>query len=321
MAVVSCTGVDSEDRNPEDRNPEDLSYVKKTKMQRGSVAVWTKFMAHAVSSAKIYVAMPFPETNQYQDIISAIPVGNLGETESGEGIIYKSEKYSRGSDVDLTCGYEVNYQTYSIDIDFSQIKEIHPYDTEGYIYKNYLGCTGEYIVPTNPEIVSIASLLWEESKDVLDYARRCYEYTASNYIYLNANTGLHTLADNLKNGGGDCGNLSAIYLSLLRNKEIPARPVVCIRPDGSFHVWSEFYLEVYGWIPVDVTYKNFDSRGNYFGVYPGDCIVVSNEYDILLKNEDGTFSLPLLQTYAYWYWNMAEMSVSYNISPVLPSEI
>ena len=203
--------------NPNDE-PEDQSYVKRTKELRGSVAVSAKFVARATSSARIYVAIPFPESNQYQDITSAISKGNLGETETGGKIVYKSEIYSRG--------------------------------------------------------------------DVLDYARRCYEYTAANYRYLNANTGLHTLSDNLKNGGGDCGNLSAIYLSLLRNKEIPARPVVCIRPDGSFHVWSEFYLEVYGWIPVDVTYKNSDMRGNYFGVYPGDCIVVSNEYDILLRNED-----------------------------------
>ena len=324
MAVVACTDISSDissvndgrtenkGDNPQD-DPEDQSYVKKTIKLKGSVTVSSKLVARAASSARVYVVMPFPESNEYQDIKSKTQEGNLGETEAGTKIIYKSEKYSRGVDVDLVCEYVVDYVTYSIEVDFNRIKEIYPYDTESDIYKNYLGCTGEYIVPSNPEIVSIASSLWKDSKDILDYARRCYEFTAANYRYLNPYTGLHTLEENLETGGGDCGNLSAIYMSLLRNKEIPARPVVCIRPDGSYHVWSEFYLEGYGWIPVDVTYKNSDRRGNYFGVYPGDCIVVSNEYDVLLKNESDTFFLPLLQTYAYWYWNMSGVKVTYNI--------
>ena len=102
-------------------------------------------------------------------------------------------------------------------------------------------------------------------------------------------------------------------MSLLRNKNIPARPVVGIRPDGSFQVCSEFYLEKYGWIPVDVTYKNSNKYGDFFGVYPGDCIVVSNEYDIQLESNGSTFSLPLLQTYAFWYWNMSGMKDTYTI--------
>ena len=64
---------------------------------------------------------------------------------------------------------------------------------------------------------------------------------------------------------------------------------------------------------MDVTYKNSDPQGDYFGIYPGDGIVVSNEYDLLLEIGDETFSIPLLQTYAYWYWNMAGAEDSYRI--------
>ena len=324
MAVISCTDIslgipsvnDGRTENKGDNSqdePEELSYVRKTIKLKGSVAVSSKFVGYATSSASVYVVMPYPESNEYQNITSKTLEGNLSETVAGTKIIYKSEKYSRGTNVDIACEYVVDYVTYSIVVDFNRIKEIYQYDTESDIYKNYLGSTGEYIVPTNPEIVSIASSLWKDSKNILDYARRCYEFTAANYRYLNPYTGLHTLEENLKNGGGDCGNLSAIYMSLLRNKEIPARPVVCIKPDGSFHVWSEFYLEGYGWIPVDVTYKNSNRGGNYFGVYLGDCIVVSNEYDVLLKDGSENFYLPILQTYAYWYWNMSGVKFTYNI--------
>jgi transglutaminase-like putative cysteine protease len=254
-----------------------------------------------------------PESNLYQEISLENTGGAIDTTRMGNKFIYWDKTYSSGDNVNLNCEYQIEYETYSVRVDLTKIKEIYPYDTESDVYKQNIGSSGDYIVPTHPDIISIASSLWDDSKDILDYAKNCYEYTAANYQYLNPNTGLHKLDKNLQNGGGDCGNLSAIYISLLRNRNIPARPVVCIRPDGSFHVWSEFYLESYGWIPVDVTYKNSDREGNYFGVYSGDCIVVSNEYYVQMTAEDRVFQTPLLQTYAYWYWNMSSMRHSYSI--------
>ena len=329
MTLCSCTDIntdvtgggdsdagetpDMQEKPDEQEKPESSNVLVKTKELSGNLIVSAIFSAKALNFSKIFVALPLPLSNQYQDITIVDTDGSEGQTEGGNSILYWSPTYANGDVVDLNCEYEVSYTTYSVNVDFSGIKTIFPYNTESEEYKKYLGNTGEYIVPANPEIESIASSIWAQSTDVLDYAEKCYEYTASNYRYLNPLTGIHTLAENLSNGGGDCGNLTAIYMSLLRNKNIPTRPVVCIRPDATCHVWCEFYLESYGWIPVDVTYKNSDMRGNYFGVYPGDCIVVSNEYDVFMKNGNDEYTLPLLQNFAFWYWNMSDMEYWYYI--------
>lgn len=313
-------GGPGESEDPGDSDEQEPPVVQdcliRTISMTGTLNVSVDFSAEALSSSRLYVALPYPAENRYQDISDIRTDGKLMTAKRGDAYLTWYESFSSGSKVSRECEITFDYVTYSVSTDFSKITEIYPYDTSSDIYKNHTSSSGSYIVPSNSTIKTIASSIWEESADELDYARKCYEYVAENYRYLNPNTGIHTLQQNLRDGGGDCGNLSAIYISLLRNKKIPSRPVVCIRPDASFHVWSEFYLEAYGWIPVDVTYKNSDPRGDYFGTYPGDCIVVSNEYDLdmVIGNED--FDVPLLQTYAYWYWNMSGMKESYSIKKV-----
>ena len=287
--------------------------ISKIRKLSGTLEISMNFTAKALSSSCLYVAMPSPDNNDYQDVSDIETDGQQKMTSRSGGYLTWESTYEDGDDVNHTGKLKFDYVTYSVNVDFSRITEVYPYDTDSDIYKNYTASSGVYIVPSDPTIMTIASSLWEKSSDVLDYARKCYQYVAANYRYLNANTGIHSLEENLNNGGGDCGNLSAIYISLLRNKQIPSRPVVCIRPDGSFHVWSEFYLEEYGWIPVDVTFKNSDLLGDYFGTYPGDCIVVSHEYDIPLEIGDSSFDVAILQTYAYWYWNMSYVNTSYTI--------
>ena len=68
------------------------------------------------------------------------------------------------------------------------------------------------------------------------------------------------------------------------------------------HVARNFrYIEGYGWIPLDAQYKNSNPRGNYFGVYDGQCVVVMQDftYDFGISDLTGC---DILQTYYYWYW-------------------
>jgi transglutaminase-like putative cysteine protease len=61
----------------------------------------------------------------------------------------------------------------------------------------------------------------------------------------------------LTTGIGDCGSQSMYFAALCRSLGIPARAIggYQIFPPGSggTHFWAEYYLEGYGWIPVDVT--------------------------------------------------------------------
>ena len=168
----------------------------------------------------------------------------------------------------------------------------------------------------NATIKANADRMWNESgKNIIDYARACYLWVANTLKYLNPNTGLHPVAEILANGGGDCGNQATVFISLLRNKEIPARHVVLVRTDGSFHVRAEFYMAGYGWIPVDVNAKNMIPSGDFFGRNEDSAEVVMNRnltYQINIDNQK--LPLVMLQNYAWWYWissGQTSFSLSY----------
>ena len=256
---------------------------------------------------RLSVLVTYPLTNQYQTISNESYAG--GELLSIPNSInkyvrffYSLELSDLGNIINSTVSFNATLHPYTFD--FSQITTIYPYNTSSDEYRQNTGASGVYIVPTNPTINSIAQTLWSNSSDIVDYARRCYEYVAFHYLYLNPLTGLHPLSQILADGGGDCGNLSSIYISLLRNKSIPSRHVVTIRPDGSYHVWAEFYLENYGWIPVDVNYKQCDPDGDYFGIYDGNGIVVSRGICFTLEKYPGnSYQCVLFQSYEWWYWH------------------
>ena len=255
---------------------------------------------------KLIVILPLAQTNQYQ-IVKNVNVNGgqvLTIPESDDSYIrwtYTSGLPAAGQPKEI--GYEFDVELKSVVFDFNSVTTIYPYNTSSNIYQWYTGASGVYVDPNNSTIQTIGTTLWNQSSSIVDYARRCYYYVAQNYQYLDAYTGLHTLSDILVSGGGDCGNLSSIYVSLLRFKGIPSRHIVTVRPDGSYHVWAEFYLETYGWIPVDVTYKNSNPSGDYFGKYDGNGIVMTKEVWLLLDRGDGySYYCALLQSYNWFYW-------------------
>ena len=68
----------------------------------------------------------------------------------------------------------------------------------------------------------------------------------------------------LRAGHGDCGEQTMLLITLMRMNGIPARwQSGWTFTDGDYsdiHDWAEIYLAPYGWIPVDVTYGQFDTN-------------------------------------------------------------
>ncbi len=260
---------------------------------------------------KLVIILPLAQTNIYQEVKNV-------KLHGGEilDIPETDDKYVRwtitGGDLPSAgqtkkWGYEFDVTLYTITTHLNQIEEIYPYDVNSQIYLRYTGVSGEYVDPYDSTIESIGDTIWKESSDVLDYSRRCYLHVAKHFEYLNPGTGLHPLSELLENGGGDCGNLSSIYISLLRYKGIPSRHLITVRPDGSGHVWADFYLEKYGWVPVDVTFKKYASFSeDYFGRIDIEKtgIILSKEVYLPLQIEDNNIHYaPLLQYCYWWYWD------------------
>jgi hypothetical protein len=255
---------------------------------------------------KLILIFPLPQSNEYQDI-EITDIGNaeilnlpLSEDKYIRFTMENTDLPQKNQKKIITFSFKATL--YSIKINFDNINEIYPYDRFSLTYKLYTKNNGKYIDPNNAKIKKIGNTLWSKSSDYLDYARNCYEYTADELKYQNPNTGIHPLDKIISNGGGDCGNFALFFINLLRYKGIPSRFLNAKNPDNSTHVWADFYLEKYGWIPVDVTYKNSDKNGNYFGNISDHGIIMTKgvNFDVEIgKNE--FIKLDILQNYAWAY--------------------
>ncbi len=74
----------------------------------------------------------------------------------------------------------------------------------------------------------------------------------------------------LKNGHGDCGIQTLLFITLCRLNGIPARwqsGWELQPPHDSMHDWGMIYFEPYGWVPMDITYglrKSADPELKWF---------------------------------------------------------
>lgn len=236
--------------------------------------------------SQLFIVLPFPESNSYQEIRN-MSYSNAEVGESREGVKYLYY-YTTNNNV-LPSGkrfIDANYTVdmYAVETDFGAITHPDlPYDTKSTWYYRYTGvCQGEgdnstyfnMINPNHPWVKEKANQLWEQSgQNRIEYARLCYECVASEFTY-GIYDGDNSVEEIIQRMAGDCGNQHAIWLSLMRNKGIPARPIVMNSPDDFTHVRGEFYLPGYGWIPVDVTYHQ--NGGDYFGKFTKDNLVVMN---------------------------------------------
>jgi transglutaminase-like putative cysteine protease len=216
--------------------------------------------------ATFTLAIPLPRTTDYHDVANIIMSQGTLLTFPGTKDNYVSVTSDRPVE-SVTIEYDITL--YQLHADFARITSVYPYDTQSALYRNNTA-NAYRIEADHPQISAIADALWKESAGYLDYARRAFRHEQKILKYKSSGK-FFTVKEIFANGGGDCGALSTIYISLLRNKGLPARYMTGIilkdNAQWSYHIWAEFYIEKYGWIPADPSF--FSGEENYFGYHNG----------------------------------------------------
>jgi len=259
---------------------------------------------------KLLVLMHEPLTNEYQTITNM--KGNVGdyiETGCGNRILYN--KF-----LEFTDGMEV-YQTFDferkkISMDFSKTPS-KKNDCGLCNPSDFLGDDLPYVDLSNSTIQAIGDSIWALSDGNIDYARRCYEYVATALKY--STTGdIKTLEEILEQMEGYSPDFSTFYVNLLRYKQIPARHIFAMYAEsGGHYVFTDFYDEDYGWIPVDVTGKNYYPETDRFGYYKYNLIIESMGLTSFSKDGLDFQSNPMIH-YCYWYWGSGSGSINIKYS-------
>ena len=117
---------------------------------------------------------------------------------------------------------------------------------------------------------------------------------------------------------GDCGSLTALYVSILRASGVPSRQVVgrwaesAARADKlkgqqwqREHIKAEFFARGVGWVPVDLSVAvEFDptpGSQRWFGRDDGDFVTLHFDVDLRLESfTQGIQTIRFLQETAFW---------------------
>jgi transglutaminase-like putative cysteine protease len=137
---------------------------------------------------------------------------------------------------------------------------VKPYNTSDPEYRKYTAPTTNIaLTPAMKkkaqEIVGNETNPYLQAQMIYRYVSDSLPYSHAPHMLLDA-TGKPRSVYVLETGIGDCGAQSQYFAALCRSIGIPARvPVgyqMIMQPAGT-HVWAEYYVEGYGWIPADVT--------------------------------------------------------------------
>jgi transglutaminase-like putative cysteine protease len=275
------------------------------------IKVWMPMVVEWDSQRNIVIegTTPFP-SNMWKD------------PQYGSGVLFWEFRGEpgRGSSLSITdqfvytC-YEVNYY-----IDMEKIGTYDKRDPDYVLFtrsENYLQANDSEIVETCKQIVG-------DEANPYTAVHSIYQWVIDHMTYQLVG-GLKGAKFAFENGYGECGDYSALFVALCRAAGIPARPVVgrwATSEAVDWHVWAEFYLPGYSWIPVDPTVA--DTTGQLednFGHLDNKRLIFNKTYNIVLHPEPYFLASEagLLQT-LYWEYHglsgVIQMDVDYSIRPI-----
>jgi hypothetical protein len=225
-----------------------------------------------VEDGKLFVPIIKNETARHYVILYNIssPIGQptISSDDSGN-------TYAFWSDITIdrkqAFTVEINYHVLSFDIHYlinSSI--IADYDVSSDLYRKYTQ-SEELIESNDLEIVLAAQSLTSSENNVHEKVLEIYNFVITHLRY-EAQDEERGAFWALESKVGDCSEYSYLFVALCRAAGIPARvqagfafrSVQETLKDG--HMWAEYYLENYGWIPVDATWRLFDAMDySHFG--------------------------------------------------------
>jgi transglutaminase-like putative cysteine protease len=196
---------------------------------------------------------------------------------------------------------EFNFTSYEIHYHIDPA-QIGPYDTADPQCILYTQPEKYFIQSGDPGIAATAAKLKSNSTNPYEIAKSYNDWVKEHMTYQLVK-GLKGAKFAYDNGYGECGDYSCLFVALCRASGIPARPVVgrwARSVKNDWHVWAEFFLPGYGWVPADPTVED-SSGGNYFGHLDNQRLIFNKQTYVVLDPAPQFFPgvCGILQT---WLW-------------------
>ncbi len=216
---------------------------------------------------------PAPVIENFRDTI----IHQLELPKSGS----QEKKYTFSSNFIIT--------TYSVHTSVNE-KLVKPYTEKSRLLYKAATAEDSLIHPSDPVISAFAKKAVGKESNPYVQAKLIYDSMIENFaLQSTLNSADRNPTTLITKRSGDAYEFAIVYTASLRSLGIPAYPMGGILVDSNLkttnHWWCEFYIENFGWIPVDVSlgtgasYKSFrhvDSpKDFYFGNLDGQHIAFS----------------------------------------------
>ncbi len=139
------------------------------------------------------------------------------------------------------------------------LSNLKPYDKNSEEYNKYTSFDNRHIVSLD----SLAHAIVGDETNPYRQSELVFDYIAKNYPWAGALE--YSIIPCIpqyvvEQHHGDCGQVSLLYISLMRTLGIPARweSGWMLHPgELNLHDWAEVYFEGVGWLPVDVSFGRY----------------------------------------------------------------
>lgn len=143
--------------------------------------------------------------------------------------------------------------------------DLKPYNTDSDLYKTYTSQRNPHIL-FNEKISQKAKEIIGKEQNPIRKASLIYDWIDQNFPWAGALEysiipNIPEYVMNMKHG--DCGQVTLLYITMLRSLGIPARwqSGWMLHPNRvNLHDWGEIYFEGIGWVPIDMSFGNQDSK-------------------------------------------------------------
>lgn len=217
----------------------------------------------SIANDTLRVWMPVPVESQRQSEISiesSYPAKYiLSDGKSVHNSIYFEQASPAEGDTahfEYVGSYINSGEYYTPEYILANIKQ---YDKESDVYQTYTAFQAPHIV----NLDSLAHTIVGKETNPFKQSELVYDYINSNFPWAAAReySTIECIPEYvLRERHGDCGQVTLLYISLMRSLGVPARwesGWIVTPGDTNLHDWSETYFEGIGWVPVDASFGRY----------------------------------------------------------------
>ncbi len=216
----------------------------------------------ALAGDTLRVWMPIPFESDRQNSVNILSASQPDYVLSGDKSIHSTIYFEKPVAIGQPTHFDYEAEFVTEGSYFSPeyiAANMKPYDKSSELYRRYTAVEPPHVIKAD----SLARHIVGDETDPYRQSELVYDYIIRNFPWAGAReySTITCIPEYvIREGHGDCGQVSLLYISLMRSLGVPARweSGWMLHPkEKNLHDWAEVYFEGVGWVPVDVSFGRY----------------------------------------------------------------